>query len=191
LASIFVSHSRYDKWFIDPLAQNLRAMKIQPILIELETPQPYPLPKIITDRIAKADAFFLLWTSKVAYNQTTRDNVIWEVSDAHTRNKPILVVAERNVALPMMIPYITTYLEFDVSNQGQIEFAFNQVLSRAKEIAQQNAAGALFWLLLGVVSILGIASLTSEEKQCPKCGNMVPKDSVFCPKCGYRFRRRR
>ncbi|MEM0328124.1 MAG: TIR domain-containing protein [Thermoproteota archaeon] len=187
MVSIFVSHSRNDKWFIDPLAQALRTMNVEPILLELETPVPYPLPEVIKNGIGRSSAVFVLITPNVADSQTTRENVLWEVAQTHALGKPIYVFKDRRSALPMMIPYVTTYHEFDMYDQQQVKSVFNRAVITAQEIAKQDAVNAVYWLFLAGLGALGLALFLPEKKKCPKCGYEVDEDAVYCPKCGCKF----
>jgi hypothetical protein len=124
--------------------------------MELDNPIPQPLQEAIRENIAKSSAVFVFWTSNVVYNATTRDNIIWEVGQAHGLQKPIYVFKERGAALPMMLDYVTTYHEFNVFNPREVQSAFDRALIKAKEIVQKDATGAtytLFLLALGIGAI--------------------------------------
>ena len=131
MISIFISHSRKDKWLIDPLTQALETMNIEPILLELETPIPYPLPEAIKNNLKKSSAIFVLITPNVTDNQTTRDNVLWEIAEAHALEKPIYVFKDGRSTLPVMISYVITYHEFNMYDQEQVKTAFERTVTIA------------------------------------------------------------
>jgi hypothetical protein len=187
MVSIFISHSRKDMWFIEPLVQALRKMNIEPILLELETPVPYPLPEAIKNDLKRSSAIFVLITPNVTSNKTTQDNILWEIAQAHALEKPIYVFKDRRSTLPMMTPYVTTYHEFDMYNQQQVESVFSRAITIAQEIAKQDAVNAVSWLFLAILGALGLALFQPKRRKCPKCGYEVNEDAVYCPKCGYKF----
>jgi hypothetical protein len=156
MISIFISHSRRDEWFIVPLAQALKTMDIEPILLELETPIPYPLPEAIKNNLKRASAVFVLITPNVTDNQTTRDNVLWEIAHAYALGKPIYVFKDKRSTLPVMVSYVTTYHEFNMHDQEQVKTVFDRAVTIAQEIARQDKVNAVYCLLLTTLGPLGI-----------------------------------
>jgi hypothetical protein len=188
MVSIFISHSKKDKWFIDPLAQALRTMNIEPILLELETPLPYPLPEAIKNDLKRSSAIFVLITPNVTNNKTTQENILWEIAQAHALEKPIYVFKDRKSTLPMMASYATTYHEFDMYDQQQVNSVLDRAITIAREIARQDAVNAVFWLFLVILGGLGVVALSQpKKKKCPRCGYEVNEDVVYCSNCGYKF----
>jgi hypothetical protein len=156
MISIFISHSRKDEWFTVPLAQALKTMDIEPILLELETPIPYPLPEAIKNDLKRASAVFVLITPNVTDNQTTRDNVLWEIAHTYALGKPIYVFKDKRSTLPVMVSYVTTYHEFNMHDQDQVKTVFDRAVTIAQEIAKQDKINAVYCLLLTTLRPLGI-----------------------------------
>jgi len=137
LVSIYVCHSRLDKWFIEPLEKGLKELHIEPIFIESETPIPKSAPIVFRERIGKASAVYVIWTSNVTNNTITRENVIWEVAQAHALDKPLYVFKETSAPDPTMnISYAILYHQFDGNIQSQVQDALNRAINKAQEIAK-------------------------------------------------------
>ena len=150
MVQIFISHSSKDKWLIDPICENLRRIGVDPYLAEIDTPIGYPLPEKLENAIQNSVAVFLILTSNVVNNPTTRDNINWEVSAAHTMKKKIFVFRQIDVDVPMMISYITDYYTFDPMSRESL----------AKALMRINELGQKFRLEADITSAFLLVGLT-------------------------------
>ena len=170
MVRIFIAHSSNDDWLINTIASNLRLIPVEPYLAKLEDPTPYPLPEKLDKAIETSQAVFVFWTSKVAYNQDTRDIVNWEISAAYHKKprKPIYVFAERGVPVPLMVNYTTVYATYDPLDQETL----NKLTVRVQEIAsafkknedKSKAALAVIMGLLGMGLFFGALSGSKKPK---------------------------
>jgi hypothetical protein len=95
-------------------------------------------------------------TPNVTDNQTTRDNVLWEIAHAYALGKPIYVFKDKRSTLPVMVSYVTTYHEFNMHDQDQVKTVFDRAVTIAQEIAKQDKINAVYCLLLTTLGPLGI-----------------------------------
>lgn len=133
MVRIFIAHSSKDEWLINPIANNLRLIGVEPYLARLEDPTPYPLPQKFENAIQGSVAMFAFLTPNVANDTNTRDVVNWEISAAYHQRpkKPIYVFVENGVEVPLMLNYITVYAKYDPFNQESL----NEMASRVQGIA--------------------------------------------------------
>ena len=113
MAQIFVSHSSKDSWLVDPIAENLRAIGVDPYLAELETPNPLSLYDMLATAIERSTAVFLILTRNITNNFETRDFVNWEIAIARVHRKPVYAFVERGVEVPILMSQIMVYHTFD------------------------------------------------------------------------------
>lgn len=138
LVSIFISHSRHDRYFIDPLEQGLGKLHIEPVLIESDTPISQTLQDAIREGIERSSAVFVIWTLQVTSRTDTLDNVKWEAAQAYALRKPLFVFKEINAPeLPMIIQHAITYHTFDANIQSQVQEALDRAFEKAQEIYKQ------------------------------------------------------
>ena len=159
MVKIFIAHSKDDSWLINPIANLIRAITLEPYLARLEDPTPLPLPVKIFQAIKDSAAMFVFLTPNVADNENTRDIVNWEIAQAYTLKKPVYVFREKGVEVPLMINYITVYHTYDPLNKdslnemsdrlGQLAYAFKESEDKVK------AAVTLSALILGSILLFG------------------------------------
>ncbi len=73
MARIFIAHSSKDDWLINPIADTLRLIGVEPYLAKLEDPTPYPLPQKLDLAIESSSAMFAFLTPNVENNKDTWD----------------------------------------------------------------------------------------------------------------------
>lgn len=164
LVRIFIAHSGKDEWLINPIADNLRLINVEPYLAKLEDPTPYPLPPKLDRAIESSVAMFVFWSSNVANNKDTRDIVNWEISAAYHKKprKPIYVFAEKGVDVPLMVSYTTVYATYDPLSQETLDkmvARVQQIASAFKEAEDKaKAAFTMVMVFLGLALFLGALS---------------------------------
>ena len=132
MVKIFISHSRLDKWLIEPISNVLKEIGVEPYVAEIETPEAKPLPTKFQEHIRTSNVTILILTASVMRYPRTRDIINWEVATAHTLGKPIYVFREKDVEVPLMISYITDYFTFDPIKKEDLK----AILSRIRKIAR-------------------------------------------------------
>lgn len=161
MVSIFISHSSKDGWLINPIAQNMRSLGVDPYLAEFDVPNPIALPQKIDNAIQSATAMFVIWSSNVINTKETRDVVNWEIASAYAKKKPIYVFAEKDIEIPFMLTYITVYGRYDPLDSKSL----NECVSRINELSsfikasddKAKGIGALFMLFLGILALGALA----------------------------------
>ncbi len=162
MVRIFIAHSSEDEWLINPIASNLRLIRVDPYLAKLEDPTPYPLPQKLDGAIESSTAMFVFLTHNVANLKDTRDIVNWEISAAYAKKKPIYVFAEKGVDVPLMLNYITVYANYDPVSQQSLDKMVRKVQHIAtalKEVEDKaKAAFTIVALILGGILFFGALS---------------------------------
>lgn len=159
MVKIFIAHSKDDSWLINPIANLIRAITVEPYLARFEDPTPLSLPAKLLNAIKDSAAMFVFLTPNVANNVTTRDIVLWEIAQAYTLKRPVYVFREKGVEVPLIIKYITVYHTYDPLNKdslnemsdrlGQIAYAFKESEDKV------TAAVTLAALILGSILFFG------------------------------------
>lgn len=154
MAHIFIAHSSKDEWLINPIADNLRLIGVEPYLAELEDPTSYPLPQKLDRAIETSSAMFAFLTPNVESNKDTWDIVNWEISSAYAKKKPIYVFVEKGVNVPIMVNYTVVYATYDPFNQQSLD----KMVARVREVGSalkqsEDSAKAAFTI---VALILGL-----------------------------------
>lgn len=165
MVKIFISHSRLDGWLVEPVSELLKEAGVNPYVAGIETPEAKALPRKFRDNIQNSNCVILLLTKNVMKNQSTRDIINWEISAAHTLNKPVYVFREEGVEVPLMISYITDYYTFKKIMKKDIE----AVLSRIKKIAQilkdnEDTVKTAITIIGAGLGILALVYLLSKAK---------------------------
>lgn len=115
-SQIFVSHSSKDTKLIDLIALGFKDRDITPYFARQVMVGENPVEKII-NAIDSSIALFVLMTSNVAYDNHTRDWVVFEIGVAKTKGKPIFCWMEESVStlktFPKLIENITDYDTFN------------------------------------------------------------------------------
>lgn len=154
MAQVFIAHSSQDAWFVNPIAENLRSINVDPYLAELDAPNPVSLYDKLTGAIQRSTAVFLILTHNVVNRPETRDIVNWEAATAKAYNKPVYVFRERDVEVPILISQILVYFTFDPFDQGSLHEAMTRVVgvaSKLKDLEDKGkAAAAMIMLFLGL-----------------------------------------
>lgn len=161
MVKIFIAHSSEDGWLINPIAENMRLIGVEPYLAKLEDPTPIPLPQKLDRAIESSVAMVVILTSNVANTKETRDVVNWEISSAYAKKRPIYVFAEEGVDIPLMLNYITVYAKYDPLSQESL----NSVVAKIHDIAsvlkesddKGKAIGTFIMMLLGILFLGALA----------------------------------
>jgi len=162
LVRIFIAHSSKDEWLINPIADNLRLINVEPYLARLEDPTPYPLPQKLDKAIETSTAMFAFLTPNVENNKDTWDIVNWEISSAYAKKKPVYVFVEKGVNVPIMVNYTVVYATYDSFSQQSL----NDMVTRVQEIGSAfkrsedsaKAAFSVVAILLGLGLFFGALS---------------------------------
>ena len=157
MARVFIAHSSKDAWLINPIADNMRLIGVEPYIAILEDPTPYPLPQKIDEAINSSVAMIVILSSDVAETKKTRDIVNWEISSAYAKKRPIYVFAEEGVDIPLMLNYITVYARYNPKNQASLNEISGKIHNIASQLKQSDdlgkAVGTFFMILLGIAFI--------------------------------------
>ena len=161
MVKVFIAHSSEDGWLINPIADNMRLIGVEPYLAKLEDPTPIPLPQKIDRAIESSVAMFVILTSNVANTKETRDVVNWEISSAYAKKKPIYVFAEEGVDIPLMLNYITVYAKFNPLSQESLDSIVAKIHSIATTLKESDdkgkAIGTFIMLILGIAFLGALA----------------------------------
>lgn len=153
MTQVFIAHSSKDDWLIDPIAKWLNAVGVTPYLSEIESPTPLPLPDKLGRAIKDSQAVFAILTKSVAFTQSTRDVVNWEIATAHAYGKSVYVFHEKGVEVPLMIQYISDYYTFDPLDQDALNRAMQKVYEIGIDIRRADDVGKA--IALGLLILLG------------------------------------
>jgi len=165
MAKVFISHSRLDRWLVEPISKVFKETSVEPYIAEIETPEAKPLPVKFQEHIRTSDVTILILTANVMHYPKTRDIVNWEVATAHALGKPIYVFREKDVEVPLMISYITDYFTFDPIRKEEL----NAVISRIRKIARilkdhEDTVKAIVTVIAVGLGILLFAYLLSRRR---------------------------
>lgn len=116
MAQIFLSHSKHDKEIIHFFLEAFAGTKVKPHLEEFEAQLPSGIGAAkITADIQQSNAVFFLLSNHVENLPHTRDWVTWECGTAV--NKDVWVFEPANQRLTVVVPRVTHYASFDLSDQ--------------------------------------------------------------------------
>ena len=154
---IFLSHSSYDRLWVDRIANGAKNNGIEVYLYEHD-PQPGTA---IADKIERnirgSDALVVLLTQNSRYSPYVQQ----EIGFAKASGKQVIPLVQSGVgreSLAMLEG--TEYIPFDLYNP---EEAVSKLLSYVRKL-KQNKEGALGIVILGLVGLLFLAGLSGEEK---------------------------
>jgi hypothetical protein len=163
MVRIFIAHSSKDVQLINPIADILRSIGIEPYLAKLEDPTPYPLPQKLDQAIESSSAMFAFLTRNVENSKDTWDIVNWEISSAYAKKKPIYVFVEKGVNVPTMVNYTVVYARYDPLDQQSL----NKMITRVKEIgsdlkSDEDKVKAAFTIVALSLGLLFLITLTGD-----------------------------
>jgi len=163
MVQIFLAHSSQDSWFIDPIAENLRSINVDPYLAELDAPNPESLYDKLKRAILGSTAIFLILTHNVMKRLETRHVVDWEIATAKAYDKPVYVFRERDVEIPILISQLFVHVTFDPFNKRSMKKAMTRIVaiaSKFKELKESedlvSAAAIIIMIALGIVILAAI-----------------------------------
>ena len=155
MVQIFIAHGSQDAWLVNPIAQNLKSINVDPYLAELDAPNPVSLYDKLTRAIRSSTAMFLILTHTVMKSPETRDVINWEVATAKAYSKPVYVFRERDVEVPILISQILVYFTFDPFSKRSLKKAMNRIVDVASKLKESEdlvwAAALIVLAFLGGV----------------------------------------
>lgn len=139
---------------MNPIAENLRLIGVEPYLAELDTPNPLSLYDMLTNAIQKSTTVFLILTHNVMGRPETRDFINWEIATARAYKKPVYAFVERGVEVPILMSQVMVYHTFDPFSRESLDEAMKRLVAVGSELKEQEdkgrAAAFLIMLFLGL-----------------------------------------
>jgi len=112
-----------------------------------------PLPELIKSKIRESEAFLVLVTEK------SSDWVQNEIGIAYDAGKPVYALVQKGVRVEGILPYITVYEEFDLSQPQSLTESVQSFMERIQSSRREKAFAQ------GVLAILGLTFLLLITKK--------------------------
>jgi hypothetical protein len=125
MGSIFLSHTRKDKIFMDKFDTIVARTEVEAFRSELED-IPRPAWKTIKERINESNALFLLVGQKLVDLQESHDEdwdftqnwIAYEIGIACQKEIDVWVICDKNVGINFPVPYLSVFWpDFDYEMQ--------------------------------------------------------------------------
>lgn len=145
---IFISHSSYDKYWVDWIANNAKNFGIEPYLYEYDIQPGKSVSEKVKKEIRNSDAFVVLITANSQYSSYMQQ----EIGVAEGLGKRIIPLVQPGISDSVLAMLKgREYIPFDFNNPNEAVSKLLAYLQKQKEIKQNEFT--FFIVLAGIIVV--------------------------------------